>query len=372
MGDAYTPGLAVTPRTAVRRTRRLPLAGQILVKVGDEVSADTVVARTDLPGKVFPVNVAQKLSILPEEVPAAMRKNEGADVAKGDLLAETHGLFGWFRSEVRSPTAGVVESISRVSGQVLLREPPIPVEVKAYLRGTVVEELPGEGVVIEATGAFVQGIFGLAGEKHAPLRAVARSPDDRVDPDRIPADAAGQILILGGLLPLATLRRCFEVGAAGVVTGGFAYQDIHALLGADIGMAVTGHEPLPTTLLLTEGFGDLPMARATFELLVSHAGEAASMTGATQIRAGVIRPEIIVPHTRAVAAPASRAAGLEVGAAVRCVRAPHFGRIGEVAALPPGLATMPSETKVRVVEVRFGDGEVATVPRANVELIQVS
>src|SRR5262249_14854495 len=270
--------LAVTARAALRRTRRLPLAGEILVKVGDEVDADTVVARTELPGKVFPVNVAHELSILPEEVPGAMRKAEGADIARGAVLAEIHSLFGLFRSEVRSPTGGVVEAVSRVSGQVLVREPPLPVEVNAYLRGTVAEEIPGEGVVVEAEGAFVQGIFGLAGEKHAPLRAIARSPDERVDAARIPADAAGQILILGGLLSLPTLRRCFEVGVAGVVTGGFAYQDIHALLGIDIGVAVTGHETLPTTVVITEGFGDIPMARATFELLASHAGEAASMT----------------------------------------------------------------------------------------------
>jgi hypothetical protein len=371
MGDAYTPFLAVTPFAVVRRTRRLPLAGKILVDVGDVVAADTVVARTELPGKVFPVNVAQRLSILPEEVPGAMRKGEGADIAAGDVLAETHGIFGLFRSEVRSPATGVVESVSRVSGQVLVREPPVPVLVRAYLPGRVVEHIPGEGVAIETEGAFVQGIFGLAGERHARLRILARAPDDRVDPARIPDDAAGQILVVGGLLSLATLRRCFAVGAAGVVAGGFAYGDIHALLGADIGVAVTGTEPLPATLVLTEGFGDLPMARATFDLLASLAGEAASMTGATQIRAGVVRPEIIVPHGRQAAAPA-RARGLEVGARVRCVRAPHFGRIGEVVALPADLRTLASEARVRVVEVRFAGGDTAIVARANVELIQAS
>jgi hypothetical protein len=59
-----------------------------------------------------------------------------------------------------------------------------------------------------------------------------------------------------------------------------------------------------------------------------------------------------------------------VGAAVRCIRTPHFGRIGEVVALPPDLRALPSETRVRVVEVRFTDGGVATVARANVEVIE--
>ena len=52
MGDAYTPGLTVTRSTVVRKTRRLPLAGEVLVKVGDRVAWSDVVARTQLPGKV--------------------------------------------------------------------------------------------------------------------------------------------------------------------------------------------------------------------------------------------------------------------------------------------------------------------------------
>ena len=371
-GEAYTPGLKVTPRTVIRRSRRLPIAGEVCVRVGDTVAADTVVARTDLPGKAFPINVAHELSLLPDEVPEAMTVSIGQSIAKGEVLATTRSLFGLFKSEVRAPTSGVIEAVSHISGQVLLREPPLPIVVAAYLAGTVVEEIPGEGVVVEAEGAFVQGIFGLTGETHAPLRTIARSPDQTVDVGDIPDDATGHILVAGGLLTLDALRRCFEVRAAGVVTGGFAYADIHELLGADIGVAVTGQENLPTTLVVTEGFGRIPMARATFELLASHAGEAASMNGATQIRAGVIRPEIVVPHRNDKSQTVTPALGLSVGAAVRCIRTPYFGRIGEVVALPPDLRALPSETRVRVVEVRFADGGMATVARANVEVIERS
>jgi hypothetical protein len=54
---------------------------------------------------------------------------------------------------------------------------------------------------------------------------------------------------------------------------------------------------------------------------------------------------------------------------VRCIRAPYFGRIGKVAAMPVELFELPSETRVRVVEVDLG-GERVTVPRANVEVIE--
>ena len=63
----------------------------------------------------------------------------------------------------------------------MVREPPIPVEVNAYVRGRVVEELPGEGVVVEATGALLQGIFGVGGETWGALAMAVDSPGRRAD-----------------------------------------------------------------------------------------------------------------------------------------------------------------------------------------------
>src|SRR5690606_18236366 len=105
----------------------------------------------------------------------------------------------------------------------------------------------------------------------------------------------GKVVLGGARLTLGAMRRAIEIGVAAVVAGGFAYQDVKELLGYDVGVAVTGTEPLATTLVVTEGFGDIAMATATYELLASHEGKHASVNGATQIRAGVIRPEVVIP-----------------------------------------------------------------------------
>ena len=52
MGFAYTPGLTVSAHTTIRKSRRLPLKGEVCVEIGDEVTAEVVVAKTDLPGEV--------------------------------------------------------------------------------------------------------------------------------------------------------------------------------------------------------------------------------------------------------------------------------------------------------------------------------
>jgi len=46
---------------------------------------------------------------------------------------------------------------------------------------------------------------------------------------------------------------------------------------------------------LTEGFGPSPMNEEIFDLLRSFQGKLACVDGTTQIRARMLRPEIIIP-----------------------------------------------------------------------------
>ena len=139
-----------------------------------------------------------------------------------------------------------------------------------------------------------------------------------------------------------------------------------------LGVAITGSEELGITLILTEGFGHIRMAERTWSLLGNHRGQVASVSGATQIRAGVMRPEIIIPRDGmpSQAVESDGGGALEVGSLLRVIRAPYFGRIGRAVALPAELQALDSEASVRVVEVEFSDdSERAVVPRSNIERI---
>src|SRR5262245_61883685 len=139
MGTAYTPGLKVSPFTTVRKSRRLPLKGDVVVSEGATVTPETVVARTLIPGILRSVKVAEILGIDPDEVPATLSVREGDTVAAGQVIAQTKSFFGLFKSECKCPVDGVVELISPVSGHVGVRESPSPIEVKAYVEGRIAE-----------------------------------------------------------------------------------------------------------------------------------------------------------------------------------------------------------------------------------------
>src|SRR4249919_644862 len=104
MAHSYTPGLKVAAFTTVRRERKLPLAGSVVVTKGQSVLAETIVARTELPGNGQTVNAANLRGVLPEDVPECLVKPIGSTVKKGEVFAESKSFFGLFRSKCVAPT----------------------------------------------------------------------------------------------------------------------------------------------------------------------------------------------------------------------------------------------------------------------------
>ncbi|MFB0543657.1 MAG: hypothetical protein ACETVR_02635, partial [Candidatus Bathyarchaeia archaeon] len=176
----------------------------------------------------------------------------------------------------------------------------------------------------------------------------------------------------GSLVTLEALKKAVEVGVSGIVAGGVRHLDLKEFLGRDLGVAITGEEELGLTLIITEGFGKMTMSDRAFNLLRAFDGYMVHINGTTQIRAGVMRPEIIIPHEKAYKDKSTEelSAGMVPGTPVRIIREPYFGGIGKVVSLPVELQQVETESLVRVVEVELEDGRRVIVPRANVEIIE--
>ena len=305
-----------------------------------------------------------------------MLKSVGEAVSEDEIIATTKGLFGLFKSQARSPIDGTIESVSDVTGQVILREPPIPVAVKAYTDGMVTEIVPKEGVTVETYGTYIQGIFGIGGETVGNLTVVAESPSDALTAEQIPPEHKDNILVGGSLVTTEAIQKAIQHGVKGIIAGGIDDADLRELLGYELGVAITGSEEIGITLVITEGFGSIAMAEQTFTLLKAREGMKTSINGATQIRAGVLRPEIVIPLVSDAAETVEEGKDgsvegiLEVGSSVRIIREPYFGKLGRVTELPVELQNLETEAHVRVLRVRLENGEETTLPRANVEAIE--
>lgn len=370
MGQVHTSGLIVHPSIVIHKERRLPLEGQVLVKVGDHVDAQDVVAKSEIPGLLQSVPLSEKLGIEPKNALHALKIPVGSFVQKGEILAESKSLFGWFQTSVISDYSGLLKSVSDMTGHVFIEEPALPVTILAFIEGEVVQVIENEGVVVESLVSFVQGIFGVGGEGYGTIRVAVSSAADILKAEHILESDRSFILVGGSGVTEEALQRAGEVGVSGIIVGSIEDQILVGFVGHEIGVALTGQENITFSLVLTEGFGGLSMASRTFDLLSSSQGRPASISGATQVRAGVVRPEVLIPQKERLHDSFSfNISELKVGGMVRIVCEPYFGKIGKILDLPSELIVMESGIEARSLKVSLVNGEEVFVPKANVEIL---
>ena len=369
MSKSYTPGLKILDNSSVTKERILPLRGKVHVNKGDLVDSDKIVASTEIPGNVQMINIANKLNVDSADVPDCMLYSEGDFVKKGDVIARSKGLFGLFKSEVKSPLDGTIGNVSNVTGQVIISELPLPVEIDSYIPGEVGEIIEKEGVVIKSKGTFIQGIIGIGGEKKGLIKLIEK---DNVKSNDITDEHQNCILILKSSLNLDLYNRAIEIGVNGIVCGGIDYITLTSILGRPLGVAITGMEEV-TTIVVTEGFGNVLKAERTFSLFIKNQDKFSSINGATQIRAGVLRPEIFIGSNMDSISDVKNFDEddlvISLNSQVRIIREPYFGEIGVVVDLPAELEKINTETMSRIAVVEFGNGNRERIPRANLEVI---
>jgi len=323
------------------------------------------------------VNAARKLDISPMVLRAYMRYREGDEVRQGAIIADCPGGLGV--EYCYAPATGIIEKICTRTGTVNILRPAKPTEVDAYVQGRVTDIIPEQGATVEADASFIQGVFGLGFESYGSLRVVAPDPAHVLTEEDITPEHEGAVLVSGARVTLEAMRRAIDVGVEGIISGGADHADLVALVGRDIGVGITGQEEIDLTVILTEGFGTMPMAEDTFEFLRAAGGRTVSVNGSTQVRAGVVRPEIIIPLGDTEAEPATPLVELlarreaekgepGVGSKVRIVRNPKFGRWGRIVSLPDEPVAFETEARLPAAEVEFDDGSRLFVPLTNLEV----
>jgi hypothetical protein len=363
-----------------RIERRLPSAGEIIVRQGQRVEPEEVIGRAYLPGTPQVVNLARALTIAPALVERAMAREVGNKVAQGEVLARSSRLGG---RVCLSPISGKIEAVDTETGYVTISPDPVLYELQATVRGLVMEVISGVGVRIETPAAQVYGVFGFGAERSGVLRLLVTDPSEPIRPEMIDARSAYAIIIGGNGISAAALRRAAMEQVRGVIVGGIDEAELRTFLGWDsIASWRTGNgtwqlpasapgQPYDLTLVVTEGFGERPMSLPLFELLAQHDRQEALIEGITRLRAPMQRPRVVVPlstRTAGIQLEPQRPA-LRPGASVRLLDGEHIGQVGQARATSPVPRRLPSRVRAPAVEVTLEDGTTLVVPRANVEVL---
>lgn len=377
----YTPGLKISSDETIVRLRELPVMGEVAVSIGDKVEPSSPVLRAELTGEVEVIRLARQMGLEPVDLAEQVNFEIGETIKKGQLIASVKTFFGLFTSEFHSPTGGVVEFFNEENCHLGIRLPSTPLEVDAYISGIITGQEEGKSVEITSRGAFAQGIFGVGGEKQGEVFLLDVSRDALISRKQLEnLNLENKILVGGASFSLEAIEFAAESGTKGIITGSVKAETLRDFLGYEIGVSITGDEKIPLSMIISEGFGNLAIGERFYELAKASHGKLASINGATQVRAGAMRPELFVPNPESFSSLETQKQSsdldekldelvLKVGSAIRAIRVPYFGQLGVVTDLPEERETIDSGAKVRVLRARLESGEEVTIPRANVEIV---
>lgn len=238
----------------------------------------------DYDEKPHVVDIAGPLNIKPKHIGGYLKRKPGDFVEAGQLLASD--ISRGKTAMVKSPSSGVLRKIDREKGTVTVKFDIDPVRMISRVYGEVAEVIPDQMVLVRGSGTRLNGIIGFGGETSGPLREAVDSENGGME--------KGSVVFSTVPVTGAFLKRAVEAGVNGIITPSISASRWMEYSGRELGVAVTGDEDIPFTIVLTAGFGDFRMDEDCADFLRESIGRSVCLSGRTQIRAGVTRPTVIV------------------------------------------------------------------------------
>lgn len=347
------PLLHILPLTTIMRERVMPVSGTVLARANQKVSPTDVVAQATWAREHVLVDVATPLRLSPTAADRLIRCKVGDQLAAGAEVAVGRGLFA---RTIRTPKAGRVLAVG--GGQVLLETADTNLQLRAGLAGTVVQVIANRGVVIRNYGALIQGVWGNGRMDTGLLINAMDKADAVLDAGRFEVGMRGSIILAGMLRDAESLEAAAELPARGLI--------LSSMDPALLPIAMQARLPI----LVTDGFGPLPMNSAAYKLLSTNAQREVTLNAEHFDRYSGARPDVFIPLpiSQEPAEPMNSET-FAPGLTVRLRRPPSQGGIGTIVSLPPGQAMMTSGLRAPAAEVKMEAGETVLVPLVNLEVV---
>ncbi|RME40864.1 MAG: hypothetical protein D6796_16620, partial [Caldilineae bacterium] len=238
--------------------RLLPPGGEIVIRRGQEVTPTTPIGQAPLVGRFVMVDVAAALHTTRLDWGEILRKQEGEPVTEGEELAVLKGRLPFGKRVCRAPVSG--QLVARLERHLLIETDMKMTPVPAMVHGVVMAITHPRRVTIEVTGTIVEGACALGQDAVGVLKMASDDPAAGIEPEMFDLLDRQTIFVAGGSVGEAAIRRAEELGVSGLVVGSFD-------------AALLDMTPPPRIpVLATEGFGDMPMHRQTFEMLQARDG----------------------------------------------------------------------------------------------------
>ncbi len=342
------------PLVQIRRSRTLPVAGMVLVRVGQKVTTNEVIAEAELPAQFHYVDVMRSFGLTtPVQAEKLINRKVGDQVDKNDILAETGGVFSRI---VRSPKAGTILSIR--NGQMLVETEKNKITVSAGFNGMVVDIIKDRGAIIETNGVLIQGMWGNGKIGFGPLQIDAHQIEAELEASSFGLESRGMVICAAHCANTDLIETAANLPVGGLILGSMNPELIQ----------IAEKQTFP--ILLIEGYGKTLINDYAKRLLVANAGREVAVKAVKWNRWTGDRPELII------ALPDEGDAYREIvelkaGQMVDIHTAPYVGQLAFVNKLSEDMMTLPNRVQANAVRMKFLNNDYAAIPLNNFELIDL-
>jgi len=241
----------------------------------------------DYPLKPVEVNVAKFLKIKEKTINGYMKKREGDFIYAGEVLAKKHNEH--FKS-LDSPYTGTIQNIDTVKGTVKICYDKEPYKILAQAYGKVIETKDDKEVIILSEVVSINAKIGFG-------RDIGGQVIFKKQADEL-SDLKDKILFYYDMPDYEKLKQFADLSIAGLVCPSINYRHISKFMGKDLGVALTGNENIPYSIIIYNSFSNSSNLIEYSNLLdsmqkIESKNNYVLLKPHTQIRAGATRPEIL-------------------------------------------------------------------------------
>lgn len=381
MNKQYAEGrLRIEKDKIIRIKRTLRGKGKLDVSLGQQVSPDEIIGTASLSSGFRTINLSELLSVPPHEAQKYLTKDLGQKIYKGELLAFKSGTIFGGKKVVTAPTDGILDFLNPKTGELRMAFLPKKALLPAGVFGIVeaIDEVRGV-VAIRAQVTRIFGIFG-SGELRDGILHILNKRDDLTDKSKIAREFDENILVGGSLIFKDAISSAISLGINGIITGGINAKDYKAMAGGRLTFPKKIDNDIGISIVVTEGFGSIPIGEDVFDVLSSYEGKFVSIDGNKAVLDLPSFESKSLTHIESTKLPPLAAESnlkedegkslVEVskGAKVRIIGNSFLGEQGQIVAIDQSQTLLPSGINTNLATVETKRRKIQ-IPVANIEVI---
>jgi hypothetical protein len=243
-------------------------------------------------------------------------------------------------------------------GQVMLEVGETPFELRAGYPGIIAQIIENRGVVIQSTGALIQGIWGNGRMDFGLMLNLAEQPDHVLAPSDVDVSLRGSVILAGHAEEEKVLRNAAELPVRGMILGSMAPSLVPLAM------------QMKYPILVIEGLGRRDMNIAAHKLLSTNAKRDVAINAEPFDRYSGTRPEVVIqlPVTQEPPLPRDLES-FAPGQMVRLLRNPFQGAVGTVETVRSLPTFLPNGLKAWCADIRLESNEQLVIPLVNLEVL---